>query len=164
MNRWSRQPLPLSATSWYDGVTRVRLSGVEPAVAAAHAALGGARLPADEAARFWAGLKDHAHPFLAPRTPLWRVSVPATATPFALPGATLHEWAGALRWVRTAAPSEAVRDAARRAGGSAALWHGDGDGSAFEPLAPAVLALHRRLKQAFDPRGIWNPGRLVPGL
>ena len=28
------------------------------------------------------------------------------------------------------------------------------------PLSPALLALHRRLKKAFDPRGILNPGRL----
>ena len=31
---------------------------------------------------------------------------------------------------------------------------------AFAPLSPALLALHRRLKKAFDPRGILNPGRL----
>ena len=26
-NRWSRQPLPVSATAWHDGVARLRLSG-----------------------------------------------------------------------------------------------------------------------------------------
>jgi len=31
---------------------------------------------------------------------------------------------------------------------------------AFAPLSPALLALHRRLKKSFDPRGILNPGRL----
>jgi hypothetical protein len=30
----------------------------------------------------------------------------------------------------------------------------------LHPLSPAVLALHRRLKQAFDPKGIFNPGRM----
>ena len=33
---------------------------------------------------------------------------------------------------------------------------------AFTPLAPAMLTLHRNLKQRFDPRGIFNRGRLVP--
>ncbi|WP_420870451.1 FAD-linked oxidase C-terminal domain-containing protein [Marichromatium gracile] len=31
--------------------------------------------------------------------------------------------------------------------------------SPFTPLSPSLLALHRNLKQAFDPHGILNPGR-----
>ncbi len=163
-NRWSRRPLPLSATSWHDGVARVRLSGVGAAVAAARAVLGGTPIAAEVAARWWAGLRDHTHPFLAPREPLWRVSVAATAPLLGLPGAKLVEWAGALRWLRSTAAAEDVREAARRAGGSAALWHGAGRVPAFEPLPPALLAIHRRLKAGFDPHGLFNPGRLVPGL
>ncbi|HUO80441.1 MAG TPA: glycolate oxidase subunit GlcE [Steroidobacteraceae bacterium] len=163
-NRWSRQPLPLSATSWHDGVAHLRLSGVASAVAAARTALGGTTLGAAEAARWWAGLRDHAHPFLAPREPLWRLSVAATAPLLALPGSKLIEWAGALRWLRTSAAAEDVREAARRAGGSAALWHGERGGRAFEPLSPALLEIHRRLKAGFDPAGVFNHGRLVAGL
>ena len=37
-------------------------------------------------------------------------------------------------------------------------------GSVFQPLPPALLALHRRLKAALDPRGILNPGRIYPEL
>ena len=38
-------------------------------------------------------------------------------------------------------------------------------GSAIlQPLPPALLALHRRLKAAIDPRGILNPGRIYPEL
>jgi glycolate oxidase FAD binding subunit len=163
-NRWSRRPLPLSATSWHDGVARVRLSGVPSAVAAARAELGGTPLAPEAAAHWWAGLRDHTHSFLAPREPLWRVSVAAAAPLLGLPGTTLVEWAGALRWLRTSAAAEDVRDAARRAGGSAALWHDAGRGPAFEPLPQALLAIHRRLKAGFDPQGLFNPGRLVPGL
>jgi glycolate oxidase FAD binding subunit len=163
-NRWARRPLPLAATSWYDGVAHVRLAGVDAAVEAACAALGGRRLGADDAAHWWEGLRHHRHPFLAPRTRLWRVCVPSTAAPIGVDGPLLIEWAGALRWLRTdAAPAE-VRDAARRAGGTAACWHDRAAGPTFEPLAPAALAIHRRLKAAFDPDGIFNPGRLVPGL
>jgi glycolate oxidase FAD binding subunit len=28
-------------------------------------------------------------------------------------------------------------------------------------LAPAVAQIHRRLKERFDPHGIFNPGRLI---
>jgi glycolate oxidase FAD binding subunit len=34
----------------------------------------------------------------------------------------------------------------------------------FAPLAPPLLAIHERLKRAFDPKGILNRGRLLPGL
>ena len=163
-NRWSRRPLPLSATSWFDGIARVRLSGVPSAVDAARATLGGTPLDPAVAGRWWTGLKDHTHPFLSSREPLWRVSVAATAPLLGVPGTKLVEWAGALRWLRTSAAAEDVRDAARRAGGSAALWHGAGPTPVFEPLSPALLAIHRRLKAGFDPQGIFNPGRLVPGL
>ncbi len=163
-NRWSRRPLPVSATSWFDGIARVRLSGVPSAVDAACATLGGAPLDPGAAAQWWTGLRDHKHPFLSAREPLWRVSVAATAPLVGLPGTKLVEWAGALRWLRTSAAAEDVREAARRAGGSAALWHGAGVAPVFEPLAPALLAIHRRLKAGFDPQGIFNRGRLVPGL
>ncbi|HMN88280.1 MAG TPA: FAD-linked oxidase C-terminal domain-containing protein, partial [Bauldia sp.] len=33
---------------------------------------------------------------------------------------------------------------------------------AFEPLAAPLLALSARVKAAFDPKGILNPGRFYP--
>ena len=44
------------------------------------------------------------------------------------------------------------------------LWLGTRDTTMFHPLDAASLALHRRLKQQFDPNGIFNPGRLAPEL
>jgi FAD/FMN-containing dehydrogenases len=34
----------------------------------------------------------------------------------------------------------------------------------FHPLDPVSLQIHQRLKQAFDPRGLINPGRMYTGL
>jgi glycolate oxidase FAD binding subunit len=34
----------------------------------------------------------------------------------------------------------------------------------FTPLDAARMRLHRELKAAFDPAGIFNPGRLYPEL
>jgi glycolate oxidase FAD binding subunit len=34
----------------------------------------------------------------------------------------------------------------------------------FQPLEPGVMALTSRLKAAFDPAGILNPGRMYPGV
>ena len=58
-----------------------------------------------------------------------------------------------------------VRDAAASLGGHATLWRG-GDRAAgvFAPLAPALARIHRELKRAFDPDGVFNPGRLIADL
>jgi glycolate oxidase FAD binding subunit len=54
-----------------------------------------------------------------------------------------------------------VREWARGHGGHATLFRGtDKDIGAFQPLGDTLLGLHRRLKAAFDPAGVLNPGRL----
>jgi glycolate oxidase FAD binding subunit len=91
--------------------------------------------------------------------------VPSTAPIFEFPGRQLVEWGGALRWFRTDADAALVRQAAATVGGSATLFRGAPHGVAvFDPLSAPLLALHRRIKREFDPHGIFNPGRLVPGL
>ena len=160
MNRWAGQPLPLSATSWHAGLLTVRLSGAESAVHAAQARLGGEWL--HDAAAFWQRLRDQATPFFDKR-PLWRLAVKPTTPPLNLGSAEWIEWGGAVRWLASDLPAATLRDAAKTAGGHAALFRGTApvDG-AFAPLTPALLTLHRNLKQRFDPKGILNRGRLHP--
>jgi len=38
------------------------------------------------------------------------------------------------------------------------------DEAVFAPLAAPLFELHRRLKSAFDPQAILNPGRMYEGL
>jgi glycolate oxidase FAD binding subunit len=163
-NRWSRRPLPLSATSWFGGRAHVRLSGAAPAVEAACLSLGGRELPADESCRWWDGLRHCRLEFLAARESLWRLVLPATTAPLALSGTTLIEWAGALRWLRTTESPARVRAVVAAAGGTAACWHAPAGQPMFDVLPPAALAVQRRLKAAFDPQGLFNRGRLVVGL
>jgi glycolate oxidase FAD binding subunit len=161
-NRWSAQPLPLSATAWHDGIAYLRLSGAVSAVDAATRALGGEKLETDAARALWNSVRDQTHDaFTAPR--FWRLSLPSTAT-FDLNGVTFIEWAGALRWLASDAPAAQIREAAARAAGSAMLWRGAHEATMFHPLDAANLELHRRLKTRFDPHGIFNSGRLVQGL
>lgn len=160
LNRWAGQPLPIVASCWHDGVLRLRLEGARAAVAAAQAKLGGER---DDDAAFWQALRDQTLPFFA-AVPLWRLSVPDTAPPLALPGATLIEWGGAQRWLASDAPAATIRAAAAAAGGHAVLYRADAalktTVGAFAPLPAPLMTLQRNLKQAFDPLGLLNPGRL----
>ena len=169
LNEWGGQPLPISASAWSDGVLTLRLSGARAAVDAAESRFarerGAEPIDGERAAAFWEGLREQTAPFFVGPLPLWRLSLPSAAPRVALPGAQLVEWGGALRWLRTDAEPAAVRAEAARLGGTATLFRGGNRLSGvFHPLAAPVLELHRRLKRQFDPNGIFNPGRLVPGL
>jgi len=159
VNAWAGKPLPLTATAWFAGRLLVRLAGAQSAVRAARARMGGDE--ASDLPDFWPALRDHRIAFFQGDAPLWRVSVPQTAPTLDLGATPLVEWGGGLRWVRGDLDATRVRAAAEAAGGHATLFRG-GDKSVgvFHPLAPAILKIHRRLKAAFDPAAILNPGRM----
>ncbi|NWG86385.1 MAG: glycolate oxidase subunit GlcE [Hydrogenophilaceae bacterium] len=158
----ARKPLPLSAACHDGAKLYLRLSGAATAVAQSRALLGGDLLT--DGAVFWRDkVKDQQHAFFVGEAPLWRLSLPPAAPWCELPGKVFLDWGGAQRWLRSEAPAEAIRQCAAAAGGHATLFRGgDRSGEVFQPLPPAMLGLHRRLKHAFDPQGLFNPGRLYP--
>ncbi len=161
LKNWARQPYPLSAATYTSGSLYLRLSGAAKAVAAASHRLGGEPLAAGM--EFWSAVREHTHPFFQGDTPLWRLSVPPATPLLELPGPCLWDWGGAQRWLRSDAPAATLQQAAAAVGGHATLFRGgDRQELVFQPLAPVVWQLHRRLKQSFDPHGILNPGRLYP--
>jgi glycolate oxidase FAD binding subunit len=172
LNEWGGLPLPLNASAWWEGTLVLRLQGAAAAVQAAQAQLGGEVVEPDLADSFWAGLRDHRDEFFAGAARavqagagLWRLSVPATTGPLKLSGEHLIEWGGAQRWLCTTAPMSTLRDAAAAVGGHATLFRSATPQPArFTPLKPPLDRIHRQMKQAFDPDGLFNPGRLVPGL
>lgn len=175
LNQWGGQPLPLNASAWMDGWLYLRLRGAQAAVEAACRQLGGERPAADESAASWTALRDQTLPFFTERgaeQELWRVSVPQTAPVLAIEGAPLIEWHGGQRWyVLPSGQAPQVRNAARAAGGHAALFvRPDAvEGAplateAFDGLSPALQKIHAALKREFDPHGIFNRGRLYAGL
>ena len=165
INSWAGKPLPVSATLFGGSELHVRLSGSHAGVDAAIKKVGGETIAPETAERLWSGVREHTNAFFACDGPLWRLSVKPTTPPLGLPGTHLIEWGGALRWLRSDAPAQTIRDAAAQAGGHATLFRG-GDKSigVFHPLPPALMKLHRNLKHAMDPAGILNPGRLYADL
>jgi glycolate oxidase FAD binding subunit len=158
VNRWAGLPLPLSATAWEAGRLRVRLSGAETAVTAAKAKMGGEAI---EPGDYWSDLREHRLAFFSGGRALWRISVPQTTPPLALPHAQLVEWGGGVRWTASDADALTLRSTTERAGGHATLFRGgDRNAGVFHPLQPALMKIHRRLKEAFDPAGILNPNRM----
>ena len=168
LDRWSGQPLPLSASSWHDGVLTLRLAGARAAVDAAARSLGGEMLPDTEALSWWRSVREQRHAFFAPadNAPLWRLAVPAGVAEIDLSDdGQFIEWGGGQRWSRSRLSAATVRERVAAVGGHATLFRGGDSGSpVFHPPAPAVMDIHRRLKAAFDPAGILNPGRLYSGI
>jgi glycolate oxidase FAD binding subunit len=172
LNHWSGQPLPLNASAWWDGTLVVRLRGAAAAVEAAAKSMGGERLPGELASGFWSGLRHQRDDFfkraesaVREGQPLWRLALPSTAPVVDLPGDQLIEWGGAQRWWSTPAPAARVRELAVALGGHATLYRSlDKAAGAFAPLKSPLDRIHRELKRAFDPSGIFNAGRMYPGL
>lgn len=172
LNTWAGQPLPLNASAWWDGNLIVRLRGALAAVQAARNQLGGDIVQPEFASPFWEGIRNHDDEFfvgaraaIGTGAALWRLSVPQTAPPLALSGELMLEWGGAQRWLCSAAPAAVIRDAAAKVGGHATLFAAhDKSAGAFAPLRSPLDRIHRELKKSFDPSGLFNPGRLYPGL
>jgi glycolate oxidase FAD binding subunit len=156
MNRWAGQPLPLSASCYFDNSLHVRLSGAAPAVSAAQKKLGGDAVDGDA---FWYSVREQTHPFFADAKSLWRLSLKSSTAPLAL-GPTLIEWNGSLRWITGAGELEHMHSAAVKAGGHATLFRSNEKADAIQQLDGGLLMLNKKLKQALDPEGIFGPHRL----
>jgi len=168
MNHWAGQPVPLSAACYVpqetnhqkSGQLYLRLSGVESALNAAAAKIGGDEV--SQGQQFWRDLRERKLEFFNQPDLLWRLSLPPASPTLSLPGSCLIDWGGAQRWLKTQASVEDVQSAAANLGGHAALHHSEG--AQFSPLSSGLRALHQRLKETFDPKNILNPGRLYEGL
>jgi glycolate oxidase FAD binding subunit len=125
----------------------------------------------------WVSVRD-ALPLAGETGAIWRVSVrpsrgPAVARAVeqAFGAAWFMDWGGGLVWIAgpaTEAAHDEVAAAARAAGGNWMLTRApEGLRAGVEvipPEPPALAAIRGRVKAAFDPKGILNPGRMVAGL
>jgi len=148
-------------------VTALRLEGFEASVAARAEALVRALTPfgrmeelaGDHSREFWAQIRE-VEAFAGDPRPLWRLSLPPAVGwrgPHGLPGDALYDWAGGLAWLSTEQPAEKVRRVVRELGGHALCLRG---AEAFGPREGPLGDLQARVKAAFDPLGVLNPGRM----
>ena len=179
-----------SAVSYVSGagaaVSAVRVEGfpasVEARCEALRALLGrfGAveELHSKNSATLWREIRD-VRAFADDNVPLWRLSVPpasgavaAARVAEAADVRTLFDWGGGLLWLAVDdapdAGEVAVRAAAAAVGGHATLVRAEAPTRAaravFQPQAAGLAALTTRIKRAFDPAGVLNPGRMYAGV
>ena len=164
MNSRAAEPKPITGACWVDGKVYLRLSGARSAVEATAEKWTGEVMPQGDT--FWQTVRDLQHDFFAGNdVPLWRFSVGSTAATPELEGKWLIDWAGAQRWYRGAAELGDLEPLARAAGGQVSLFRGgDRSGEVMHSQPEALKAIQRRLKNAFDPDNLFNPGRLYSWL
>ena len=167
-------------------VSAVRVEGFPASVGARCAALRellgrfGAveELHSKNSAMLWREIRD-VRAFADDERPLWRLSVPPASGALAMAQAAakadvcaLFDWGGGLVWLAVDGADDggeaAARAAAAAAGGHATLVRADAPTRAartvFQPQAAGLAALTARIKRAFDPAGVLNPGRMYAGV
>ena len=181
----------IAAIAAADGsVTAFRIEGVPPSVAHRAALLEDlarsygrlGTLDEPSSRELWRGVRD-ATPFAAGGPSggrdVWRISTaPASGAELGralterVRAEVLYDWAGGLIWAALPPSDDAaaglVRALVAERGGNATLIRAPASVRAvvdvFQPQAPALAALTKRVRESFDPRGVLNPGRMWAGV
>lgn len=132
----------------------------------------------DDASRaVWRAVRDARVLPAEPEDAIWRLSVRPSAGPDALEAAAraggrgFLDWGGGLVWI-AARPSPQIQQAIAQtiaaAGGHWMLCRAPESMRAsvdvVPPEPPPLARLTRKVKAAFDPKGIFNPGRIYAGV
>ena len=149
MAKYAGQPKPLTGACWVEGKLYLRLAGAASAVNHSANSWGGELVDGS----IWTQLRDMTHPFFQPTAELWRLATTPTA-PCPDTAEQCIDWGGSQRWQR-ASPEEIP------SGAHLALFSGGNrDTEVRGQLDQVQQTLQLRLKKAFDPTGVFNPGRL----
>ena len=163
MNEICGMPLPVTGACWYAGNLRIRLSAPASVIGAAAEQIEGSVLPDDDG--FWPRLREMDLPFFADATGLWCISLRSTRDHFREDADWLIDWRGARRWLAARGDRDALDKHVRDAGGEVSQVRGAENGVEVFPERSAVYRQTLlRLKQALDPDGVFNPGRLYSWL
>ncbi len=159
MNRLSGQAVPLTGACWLNNTLYLRLAGAKSAVETTAREWQGSVL--DHGDGFWEQLGDQRLDFFASDAPLWRFSVKSSSEHVMPNENWLIDWGGAQRWLKGDFNKDELEALAENMGGQVSLYRGGNrDSEVFHTQPEALKLIHQRLKHAFDPNAIFNPGRL----
>ncbi|WP_428663567.1 glycolate oxidase subunit GlcE [Reyranella sp.] len=179
-------PHEVSGAAHVGDKTALRIEGVAPSV---EARLKGLRellatsgaamdeLGTLESRTFWREVRDVAPLGAAADAVVWRLSCPPTEGPAIVariraqrPAVKVfYDWSGGLIWLALPPTADAdhllVRAALGTTGGHGTLIRAPEVTRAsvpvFQPQSSALAALAARVKESFDPKGLFNPGRMI---
>ncbi len=126
-----------------------------------------------ESRAFWREVRDAAPLGADPDDAIWRISCAPTDGPGVVAriragqpmAKAFYDWSGGLIWLALPARDDADHVLVRSslAGHATLIRAPEPVRSAvpvFQPLSPALATLSGRVKESFDPKGLFNPGRM----
>ena len=181
MLEWARLPYEITGLAHGMGEgkeewTWVRVEGPEAAVKIQVEKLKGvgagaaAVLEGEESAKVWRDIREWGRFEPEEGMCVWRLAQPPDQGAAVLEGLKAYglgkwclDWGGGLLWAELAANADgaAVHRLVSGCGGTAwrfAAGQGDANEAAFTPLEVGVERLNAKLKEVFDPQGVFNPG------
>jgi glycolate oxidase FAD binding subunit len=163
IQQWLRQGLPISASCFLKDTLYIRLGSTHSAVKQSIEVIKHDFSTEEIDNNFWLSIKNQNHEFFTRTDRLWRCSHQATTRLYENTEHQLLEWNGALRWIHS---DNNLHTFAEKYDGHAQRYPltGNTQTDIFHPLSPGLLKIHKRLKRAFDPENILNPGRLYADL
>lgn len=157
------KPYPVDGACYHGDRCLVRISGSAQAVKEARTSIPGDVVA--DAEKFWHALREHELPFFMESGTLYRVVVKPATPPLNIEGSWLLDWGGAQRWLRSDADVASIRRRVEGVGGHVTVFRGGTPAEEiFQPLPAPLLTIHQRLKASFDPKNIFNRGRLYANL
>ena len=153
MSRFFRETLPVTGVVYWQGQVYVRLQGEPATLEEAAVKLGGDELAAEAAGQFWTSVREQT--LLQPQADevLWRTNVAPNEGHTMIAEDCLLNWAGAQRWQCLKQGEPGPQGAVQYSGGDRQL-------EVNGELDKTAMGIQKNLKAAFDPQGIFNPGRL----
>ena len=169
IQQWIKQGLPVTASCFLKDTLYLRLGSTHSAVKQSLNTINSSYYTEEVDNDFWLTIKNQTHAFFSDTDKLWRCSHQPATKFYDNIEHQLVEWNGALRWINSDIELPAI---AQHYNGHATRYPLNPTGinnnkqktNIFQPLQPGLLKIHQRLKQAFDPENILNPGRLYTGL
>jgi glycolate oxidase FAD binding subunit len=157
------QPYPVDGACYHDECCYIRLSGSAQAVKEACTKISGDVM--SEAESFWHALQEHKLPFFQNKQALYRIVVKPATAPLPIDGAWLLDWGGAQRWLYSEVDATTIRQQVEQVGGQVTVFgRSNPNIQIFQPLSAPVMAIHQKLKASFDPKNIFNRGRIYAAL
>jgi len=165
MSALLNKPYPVDAACYHGDQCYARISGSAQAVKEARI-----KIPGDvmqDADAFWHALREHELSFFRRSGTLYRIMVKPATPPLHIEGSWLLDWGGAQRWLYSDADVATIRRRVEGVGGHVTVFRGEDrpnetsqQPEIFQPLPGPLLTIHQRLKASFDPKNIFNSGRM----